>query len=265
LIYIIANIGENYFFSLNYSDGKITEFSTPNEMGLLPSFQKLNENIFITIGGVSGNNSAICLFDVFLKKWIIVGYLSAPRIGAYALLNDSEGMVYICGGTSNEGDNSFEIECFDIKNLGLGENLKGKIMNNQSSLLNSIVSTNQNIQIMHTPQTLNTEIKQIKVKNDFLLRKTNPLVIPLYEDDTYIIMGGNNLFQETSTCTIFYIDRELIVLSNSQLPKPFSSSSQNYFFYKNSFYFFLADNEVIRYSILENSFNLIVKDLIEAD
>lgn len=267
LIYILANIGsdENYFFSLDYNDGKITEFNIINEVGLLPSFQKLNTNLLVTIGGVSGNNANVCIFDTYVKKWTFLGTMSSPRTGAYAMLNEVENIVYICGGINNEGDNTFDIECFSLDNLILGQNTTNY----------SIISTTPggNLGIAPTPQVnlitpkptlmATPEMKQIKIKNNFLLRKINPIVVPIFEENTYLIIGGSNLFHETNTCTVFYTDREIILLSNSKLPKPFSTTSQNYFYYKNSIYFFISDNEVIRYSVLDNSYEVIQKDLIE--
>jgi hypothetical protein len=65
-----------------------------------------------------------------------------------------------------------------------------------------------------------------KIKNDFLLRKINPVVLPLLEENAYLICGGGNIFQDTLTCTIFYTDRDFISLTNNLLPKGLSSDTK---------------------------------------
>ena len=76
LIYFLVNTGENYFFSLDYNDGKITELKIYGDVGLLPSFQKLNDFYFITIGVINGNNSGINLYEIHTNKWHFVGNLT---------------------------------------------------------------------------------------------------------------------------------------------------------------------------------------------
>ena len=39
-IYILVNVGKNYFFSYEFVNKKLTELVIPNEVGVSPSFQK---------------------------------------------------------------------------------------------------------------------------------------------------------------------------------------------------------------------------------
>ena len=248
LIYFLVDTGENYFFSLDYFNGKITELQLGNEVGFAPSFFKLNNVFFITIGGINGNCAAVNLYDIYNNKWYFVGNLSQGRSGAYVLLNNYDNIVYICGGVSADGDNTFDIEYF---NLDYPTEIKG--------------GNNLFLNQTYYP----CEIKTKKIKNDYLLRKINPVVLPLIEDNSYLICGGSNIFIETQTCMFYYTDKELIFLSNVQLPKPVNeknsnnSNSQNINFYKNSFYFFVGENQVVRYSVIENSFEVIQKEVLE--
>ena len=237
LIFLIVNTGDNYFFSLDYESGKITELSLPKEIGFGPTFQKINNYFFIASGGINGNSSSVNLYDIYNKKWYYVGNLASARSGAYAVLNNEDNIDYICGGVNSDGDNSFDIEFFNLL-YPVGSEI--------------------------TPGAYPTEINIKKIKNDFLLRKINPVVLPLLEENAYLICGGGNIFQDTLTCTIFYTDRDFISLTSNLLPKGFFNcpNNQNIISYKNSIYFFISDNEVVRYSLLENIFDVIQKELI---
>jgi hypothetical protein len=236
LIYLIVNTGDNYFFSLDYDSGKITELNLPKEIGLGPTFQKLNNYFFITIGGINGNSNTVNLYDIYNNKWYYVGNLSSSRSGAYAVLNCEDNLVYICGGMNSDGDNTFDIEYFNLE-YPMGSEISSGVYP--------------------------TELKIKNIKNDFLLRKINPVVLPLMEENSYLICGGSNIFQDTVTCTIFYADRDFVSLTNNLLPKTFKNSpnNQNIMCYKNSLYFFIGENEVIRYSLLENAFEIIQHEL----
>lgn len=226
-IYLLVNTGSNYFFSLDYFDGKITELPIANEIGLYPTFQKLNENYFITIG------DSVNIYDIDLSVWYFIGKLSVPRIGSYAIYIENENMIYICGGVNSEGDNTFDIECFNF----------------------SITATEVT--------TTNTELKIKKIKDDFLLRKTFPIIIPLFDYSTFLICGGNNIFKETNTCIVFYTKKDLMYISNINLPKPTFQCNPNVVVYRSSCYFFISDTETVRYSFLQNKFELISKEIID--
>lgn len=261
LIYLLVNTGTNYFFSLNYDDGKITELAICTEIGLSPSLMKLNEKYLIAFGGV--NSDTINIYDCDSNKWHFVGKLSIARTGAYALLNNYDNQVYICGGQTQEGDNtleveSFSMECFYEKVLTTTDE---KVSYENKNKLRSKQCLNFNFNLSNTMIEHN-EVKIKKIKDDFLLRKIYPVVIPLYDDNTYLICGGSNIFEETNTCSVFFTDREMIHMTSVLIPKSFNSPNPNVFFYKTNVYFFVSDNELIKYSTIDNNFELIAKEII---
>jgi hypothetical protein len=238
---MIVNTGENYFFSLNYNDGKITDLLLPEEIGFSPTFQKLNNFYFILIGGSLEKNCGVHLFDVYGKVWYFVGAMQFSRWGAYAILNNEESEVYICGGSNPEGDNTFELEYFNlVYPMKSCEDL-----------------------VKFYPQ----EIKTKKIKNDYLLRKINPIVLPLLEDNSYLICGGTNIFQETATCVLFHTDRDFVSLTNKLLPSTFNSEvcHRNFCSYKNCYFFFVSPEKVICYSAVESTFEEIKNEFNEVN
>ncbi len=247
IVYLIVNTGENYFFSLNFNSGAITDLALPEEVGYTPTFQKLNNFYFILIGGANEKNCGVHLFDIYGQTWYFVGTMQGSRWGSYALLNNEENEVYICGGSNQEGDNSFELEYFSL------------VYPVKSSEKKNCLDLYTNFY----PQ----EIKTKKIKNDYLLRKTNPVVLPLFEDNSFLICGGSNIFQETSTCVLFHTDRDFISLTNKLLPLTFSldMTSRNICTYKNTFFFFVESNKVLSYSVIDNTFEIILSNLNESN
>jgi hypothetical protein len=230
LIYIIVNTDENYFFSLDYATGKITEFSIPKEIGFSPTFQKLNDYYFIAIGGINCNK--VHLYDIYNNSWYKVGEMFSSRIGAYALLNNDDSTVYICGGINDDGENSLDIEYFHLE-----YHFDPERKNNQNIF--------EKIQVK-------------KLSNDYLLRKINPVCIP-FEENSYLICGGANIFTDTSTCFIYWVDKDLITTTNLTLPKVFknNSNNQNIKKFKNSYYFFISENEILQFNLIDKKFILI--------
>jgi hypothetical protein len=225
-IYIIGFYnGNNYFFCLNYHDGSIVELPTGSEVGISPSFQKLNEKFLIAIGGI--DSDTINIYDTVLNYWYYVGKMSSVRSGGYALLNEYENIVYIAGGVNSDYDNSLSIDYFVLS------------------------------------KEMKFEVKTKKLKDDFLLKKTNPVVIPVYDYNTYLICGGEGMFGEVNTCSIYYTDRDILLLSNANLPKAFSTTNQNVYIYKACVYFFINQHEVMKYNSIDNTYTLVKKDIID--
>ncbi len=259
----MINTGQNYFFSLDYNNGKITELSIPDTIDLLPSFLKLNDYYFITIGGAGIDSSGVSLYEVNANKWINVGKLSSPRSGAYALMSNEDNTVYICGGSNFEGDNSLNIEYFTLSysynngNEGNYNNYGNDFSENtENTYSNNLINTNLN----YTVNTKVSPLKQIKFKNDYLLRKSNPIVLPLLDDNSYLICGGSNIFGATNTCTVFNTDNENIFLSSMTLPEEYTTCNSDFYAYKNSIYFMTSGKDVYVLSLLDNSFEVIRAD-----
>jgi hypothetical protein len=260
LLYILVNIGTNYFFSLDFSDGKITDLPVSSEIGTSPSFQRLNDKFLISIGGV--NSDTVNLFDLHLSRWYFVGRLSTIRQGSYALLSESDNEVYICGGMTTEGDNTLEIEYFLLERYN--EKLFSLMSTNMSMPnVGSFHSLMQNGGGEDAKLQNFSMLKFKKIKDDFLLRKTYPIVIPLFDANTYLICGGQNIFQETNTCTVFYNDKDALYMSNLTLPRAISLHNPNVFFHKQAVYFFSEDDEIHKYCIQNNKFSIIHKEITD--
>jgi hypothetical protein len=160
------------------------------------------------------------------NTWSLVGKMSSVRTGGYSLLNEYDNIVYIAGGVNSDNDNTLSIDYFEL-------------------------NTNK------------FEIKTKKIKDDFLLRKSNPVVIPVNDYNTFLICGGEGMFGNVSTCSIYYTDKDILLLSNTCLPKPFSTTNMNFYSYKAGVYFFINDREVVKYSLIDNAYTLIKKDVLE--
>jgi hypothetical protein len=225
-IIAVTDTCKNYFFNLNYHDGKVTELPIAKDVGIGPSFQKLNDRYLIAFGGV--DSDTVNLYDIIMNNWTYVGKMTTVRNGGYALFNDLDGVVYIAGGVNNENDNSLNIDYFII-NLEEGDSF---------------------------------QIKSKKLKDDFLLKKSNPVVIPVYDYNTYLICGGESLFGDVNTCSIFYLDKDMLLLSSTNLPKPFSTTNKNFYTYKSCVYFFISHFEVIKFNSIDNTYNLIKKEIL---
>jgi hypothetical protein len=272
-IYILVNTGENYFFSYQFIHKKVTELVLPKDVGLSPTFQKLSNNLFISIGGSTSRR--VHIYDMNLDKWYYIGQLNSIRIGAYAIWVKEYKVVYICGGKNEDGDDSLEIEYFKL----VCEEDSGAALSNsiilptsdgdggtvKTSIVNNPLHFNNDNNISLSESFYPTELKRKNsFKNDFLLRKSNSVVIPLIESDTYFICGGENLFGPTKTCVLYDAAKDIICLTNSELPKFVNSSNPNAIPYKSSnFYFYSLENAVISYSYLDRKFEVIEKELVD--
>jgi len=219
-IYVLINSGSNYFFSINTIECIITELSNSTEIGLAPTLQIVNDRYIIAIGGKFSD--CINIYDIENDKWNYIGKLSCPRYGSYALFNEYDNIIYIAGGINEKEDNSLDIEYF-----------------------------------LFNPEFM-TQIKQKKLKDDYLLRKINPVVIPIFDFNTYIICGGAGIWGDVNTCTIFYTDKDTILLSNTTLPKAISTENHNIYIYKGAVYFFINESEVMKYNSIDNTYDLII-------
>jgi hypothetical protein len=262
-LYILVNIGKNYFFSYEFITKKLTELLIPKEVGLSPTFQKLTKNLFISIGGPSSRS--VHVYDMNLNKWYFIGELHSIRIGAYAVLLKEFNVVYVCGGKNEDGDDTLEIEYFKLvyeEDSGAAlitsnvmpttEGVSGNPLYNQndSSLSESFYPTELK--------------KKQSFKNDFLLRKSNPAVIPLLQIDSYLICGGDNIFGPTKTCVLYEAIKDFICLTNSELPKFICSPNPITVPYKSSNYYFYSDEKaVISYSYIDGVFQLIEKEVVD--
>lgn len=270
-VYILINTGHNYFFSYHFISKKITELVIPKEVGLTPTLQKLSNNLFISIGGQTSRS--VNIFDMYVNKWYYIGQMYSIRIGAYAVWVKEYKVVYICGGKNEDGDDSLEIEYFKL----VSEEDSGAALSNSNILPTSegegVASTTVGKNFPSSKDNnyaLNesfypTELKRKNsFKNDFLLRKSNPVVIPLIEIDNYLICGGDNIFGPTKTCVLYDAARDIISLTNSELPLFVSNSSQNVVPYKSSnFYFNSSENAVISYSYIDRKFGVIDKEVVD--
>ncbi len=166
-------------------------------------------------------SDAINVFDIHRNRWQFVGRMASQRYGSYALLNEYENLVYIVGGVNEKEDNSLDIEYFRLT------------------------------------KNLDSEIMVKKLKDDYLLRRVNPVIIPIFDFNTYIICGGAGMWGDVDTCVFYYTDKDTVVFSNNTLPKPISSENHNVHFYKEYVYFFTSNVEVMKYSGLDNSYSVI--------
>jgi hypothetical protein len=264
-LYILVNIGKNYFFSYEFINKKLTELVVPNEVGVSPALYRLTKNLIIFIGGSSSRT--VNIFDTHINKWSYIGDMNSIRIGAYAILNSEYNVVYICGGKNEDGDNSLEIEYFK---LIYEENSAVAVTSNDLTPTDSGESESSKINDKDNLLSLSssfypTEIKtKTPIKNDFLLRKSNPVIVPLLHGNSYLICGGDNIFGPTKSCVLYDSTKDLICLANSELPKFTSDSNQMAVQYKSSnFYFYSSDNAVISYSYLDGLFELIETDIVD--
>jgi hypothetical protein len=184
---------------------------------------------------ICGNNSdAIYIFDTYNLLWYFVGRLkSGYRIGAYALYLKSYEKVFICGGITDKGDNTLNLECFDMIEF------EKKIV---------------------CEETENTEINfeiVIDLQFDFLLRKSFPMVLNFNDYKTFIICGGESLICKTDTCVIFQSNPLLIIMSNITLPNSLSEENPNSFFTNDNIYFFENDDRIVKFNIDKKTFKFL--------
>jgi hypothetical protein len=179
----------------------------------------LNDDYIISIGGKYSDT--INIYEIHTDKWHYIGRLSSQRYGAYALLNEYENIVYIAGGVNENEDNTLDIEYFRLT------------------------------------KNFDSEIMTKSIKDDYLLRKINPVVIPIFDYNTYIICGGAGIWGNVNTCVIYYTDKDAVILSNNTLPKPIATENHNVHFYKEAVYFFSSCDEVIKYNGLDNSYSVV--------
>jgi len=264
-IYILVNIGKNYFFSYEFINKKLTELVVTNEVGVSPALQNLTKNLIIFIGGSSSRT--VNIFDTNIDKWYYIGEMNSIRIGGCAILNSEFNIVYICGGKNEDGDNSLEIEYFKLiyeENSGVAtaSNDLTPIDNGQSE--SSKLDDKENLHSLSS-SFYPTEIKtKTPIKNDFLLRKSYPVIVPLLHGNSYLICGGDNIFGPTKSCVLFDTGKDYICLASSELPKFTNNSNQMAARYKSSnFYFYSSDNAVISYSYLDGLFELIETDITD--
>lgn len=201
----------------------------PDDIGFNPTFMRLNKKYLISICGK--NSDSVHIFDTYKLNWYYVGRLqSGYRAGSYALFLSSFNIVLICGGMTETGDNSLNLEFFDLNEF------ERKISNE--------LTENKEINIE----------KVCDIQNDFLLRKSFPMVLNLYDYKTFIICGGECLIAKTDTCVIFNSEKKLIVMSPIILPNPVSEENPNTFQTKEHIYFFESDDNVLKHIFSDRSF-----------
>jgi hypothetical protein len=206
----------------------------PDDIGFNPSFSRLNKRYLISICG--NNADAIYIFDTFNLLWFFVGRLkSGNRNGAFAIYLKSYGKVMICGGMNDKGDNSLNLEYFDM------EEFEKKISDEETE--------NKEIVIENV----------IDLKFDYLLRKSFPMVLNFNDYKTFIICGGESLISKTDTCVIFQTETKLIIMSNIYLPNILSEENPNTFLTNNFIYFFENNDNIVKYSIHKNKFDFLNK------
>lgn len=235
---LLQEPNSNTFFSFEFnSEMNASVINTQtNEMNVKPTSLAIPENItigyncsvakldnqrLIVCGGIDDRN--VNIFNFITDGWTHVDEMENARIGAHVLMNESSQSAYISGGLTGDLDNTTEVEQFSLT-------------------FDPIF-----------------EVKQLKIKDSYLLRKSYGAVIPLYLDNTYLIVGGRGLFDDSDTTTVLEMNQDNVYLSSVTAPKPFSVSSQHTEEYKNCFYFFVSDAEVICFSVTDKQFSLIVR------
>lgn len=232
IIYLIVNTGLNSFYIIDYNSGSITDMPMPDDIGFNPTFMRLNKKYLISICGK--NSDSIHIFDIYKLAWYYVGRLqSGYRQGSYALYDNSSNNVLICGGMTENGDNSLDIEYFEM-----GE-FEKKIANHLTE-----------------NREMNLE-KLTDISYDYLLRKSYPMVLTLNNYKTFIICGGESLISDTDTCVIFNSEKKIILMLNIILPKPQSEENPNTFQTSDSIYFFQNDMHTVKYNFHEQNFSFI--------
>jgi hypothetical protein len=168
------------------------------------------------------NSDYVFILDVKSSSFDFVGRMSSVRYGAYIIKYNQ--YVYICGGVNQDNDNSLEVEYFNLQT--------------------------------------HYELKTVKFNNSYLLRKINPLSLVLGSGETFLVSGGQCLFDNTDTSCFVDPDKMNAQISNISLPKPFSSFNPNTLFYKGIYYFFGEDeeNELYEFSQITNTFTRIKKE-----
>jgi len=203
-----------------------------DDIGFNPSFSRLNKRYLISICG--NNSDAVYIFDTYNLLWFFVGRLkSGHRRGAYAMYLKAYNKVIICGGMTDKGDNSLNLEYFDM------EEFEKKILDED---------------------TENNEIffeNVIDLKFDYLLRKSFPMILNFNDYNTFIICGGESLICNTDTCVIFQSDPKLVIMSNICLPNSLSEENPNTFLTKNFIYFFENDDKIVKFNIDKKTFKFL--------
>lgn len=222
-LYILLDIDKNYFISVEVHTLKITEEKISTNIGYAPSLSLISDEFIVAIGGL--NSDTVNLFDLETFNWIYVGKMQSTRYGAYSLYDETDKIVYISGGRDNDQDNTLDVEYFSIKDLKLFE---------------------------------------IKVKTfnyGFSLRRSFPVAFALVDPKTFIICGGSGLFldEDTNTSTILSVYTDTCHLLQD-LHNEFSSKNPNIAINSDYVYFFINDNEVIKFNMLESTFISVIKE-----
>ncbi len=230
LVYILLDIDTNYFISVDLNNTRedfIEEKKLSNNIGYAPSLSLLGEEYIAAVGGL--NSDTVNIFDLNNEIWIEVGKMQSTRYGAYIMYDEKDKVVYICGGLTNEQDNTLEIEYFSVKNLK------------------------------------NFEIKLTMFNEGFSLRRCFPVAFQLVDSKTFIVCGGCGLLNEdTNTSTIVSVSTETCELCND-LHHELSSKNPNISFYSYYVFFFVSDNEVIRFNTSDNKFYSIYRPTNEEE
>lgn len=206
--------------------------SIPDDIGFNPSFSRLNRRYLISICG--NNSDFVYLFDTYNLLWFFVGRLkSGNRRGAFAMYLKYYQKVLICGGMTDKGDNSLDIEYFDM------EEFEKKISDEETEN-NEILFENL-----------------LDLKFDYLLRKSFPMVLNFNDYKTFIICGGEGLISKTDTCVIFQSDPKLVLMSNICLPNLLSEENPNTFLTNNNIYFFENDESIVKFNIDKKTFKFL--------
>ncbi len=224
-LYILAHMdNKNYFFTVDLYEVKVVEeIKISSEVGFAPTLCLIENNFILAIGGL--NSNTINIFDIRDDQWIYIGKMQTTRYGAYVLYDEKDKNVYISGGRDNDMDNTLDIEYFSINDL------------------NKI------------------EIKVKAFNSGFSLRRSFPIVFQLTDSKTFIVCGGSGLFldEDTNTSTVVSVTDQSCYLM-ADLHQEFSSKNPNVAIYKSFVYFFIKNNEVVKYNMQENTFNSILRD-----
>ena len=233
-IYMLLDIDINYFISVDLLTLEITEEKISSKIGFAPSLNLINEKYIIAIGGI--NCDTINLFNLETSNWTYIGKMRNARYGAYTLYDNIDNIIYIIGGRDNEQNNELELEYFTIPDDHKSKN----------SFLN--------------PKDNQYEINTKKFSSDFSLRRSFPIAFQLYGSNDFIVCGGNGLFldEDINTSTIVDVTGESCRLLQD-LHKEFSSKNPNVLFNSNIAYFFIKEEEVIKFNCTEHTFSSIKK------
>jgi hypothetical protein len=184
----------------------------------------IGDEFILAVGGLKSDS--VNLYIIETGVWIFVGKMQTVRYGAFSMYDDNCKTVYIAGGKDIDDDNTLDVEYFSISDLDI------------------------------------IEIKVKVFKEGFTLRRSFP--IPLqFDSKTFIICGGNGLLfseEDIDTTTICNMYTESCKIITGQHDS-FSSKNPNVYCSQKDFYFFIKDDEVIKFSLDVCKFSLIKRQI----